>query len=60
MGSMLGLPEYMRRLSSYDHILRGLSVRVYDYEIEVEYTSYAALDVWLRCTEFRFSSCASL
>ena len=36
MGSMLGLPEYMRRLSSYDHILRGLSVRVYDYEIEVE------------------------
>ena len=24
MGSMLGLPEYMRTLSSYDHILSAL------------------------------------
>jgi len=34
---MLGLPEYMRTLSSYDHILSALGCLSRRYEIEVEY-----------------------
>jgi hypothetical protein len=55
MGSMLGLPEYMRTLSSYDHILSALGCLCVRDRSRVR----MAIDVH-GCTEFRFSSCSSL